>query len=176
MKYVKPLNLFLDMMKTKGVERGRLLGLDVGDKYVGLAISDTHNKIASPLSVLLRKKTNIDMMASDFQRLISKLSVVGFIVGYPFDRHRGNSTAFQVKIFIDDLCKTGKLEGVRYTYWDECFTSKNVELLLKPLKLHPVQYKTIIDKFAAVGILQAYLDSMNMNHKLGDRGIINCKD
>lgn len=173
MKYVKPLNLFSDMLKTKGVERGRLLGLDVGDKYVGLAISDTHNKIASPLSVLLRKKTNIDMMASDFQRLISKLSVVGFIVGYPFDRHRGNSTAFQVKIFIDDLCKTGKLEGVRYTYWDECFTSKNVELLLKPLNLHPVQYKTIIDKFAAVGILQAYLDSMNMNHKLGNRGIIN---
>lgn len=32
--------------------------------------------------------------------------------------------AVNVKVFIDDLCKTGKLEGVRYTYWDECFTSK----------------------------------------------------
>lgn len=32
--------------------------------------------------------------------------------------------AVQVKVFVDDLCKTGKLEGVKYTYWNECFTSK----------------------------------------------------
>ncbi|XP_030946559.1 uncharacterized protein LOC115971030 isoform X2 [Quercus lobata] len=130
MRYVKPLNLFHDLLTSKAVKRGRLLGLDVGDKYVGLAVSDTHNKIASPLSVLLRKKSNIDLMVSDFQSL-----------------------AVQVKLFIDDLCKTGKLKGLNYTYWDESFTSKNVELLLKPLNLHPVQSKTIIDKFAAMGIL-----------------------
>lgn len=29
-----------------------------------------------------------------------------------------------MKLFVDDLCKTGKLEGVKFTYWDECFTSK----------------------------------------------------
>ncbi|RVX09146.1 putative pre-16S rRNA nuclease [Vitis vinifera] len=181
MKYVKPVNLFHDLLKMKATERGRLLGLDVGDKYVGLAVSDLHNKIASPLSVLLRKKSNIDLMATDFQSLISDLSLAGFIVGYPFNRQRSSPTAVNVKVFIDDLCKTGKLEGVRYTYWDECFTSKvdafleinaincqkphfdqniyddfsqNVELLLKPLNLHPVQSKTILDKFAAVGILQ----------------------
>ncbi|XP_057462545.1 uncharacterized protein LOC130752729 isoform X2 [Actinidia eriantha] len=138
MKYVKPLSLFQELMKTTPLERGRLLGLDVGDKYVGLAVSDTSNQIASPLSVLLRKKSNIDLMADDFQSL-----------------------AVQVKCLIDDLCKTGKLEGLRYTFWDECFTSKNVELLLKPLDLHPVMSKTIIDKFAAVGILQGYLDYVN---------------
>lgn len=49
MKYVKPVNLFHDLLKMKATERGRLLGLDVGDKYVGLAVSDLHNKIASPL-------------------------------------------------------------------------------------------------------------------------------
>lgn len=161
MKYVKPVNLFHDLLKMKATERGRLLGLDVGDKYVGLAVSDLHNKIASPLSVLLRKKSNIDLMATDFQSLISDLSLAGFIVGYPFNRQRSSPTAVNVKVFIDDLCKTGKLEVVRYTYWDECFTSKNVELLLKPLNLHPVQSKTILDKFAAVGILQGYLDHVN---------------
>lgn len=71
-----------------------------------------------------------------------------------------------MKLFIDDLCKTGKLKDVKYTYWDECFTSKNVELLLKPLNLHPVQAKTIMDKFAAVGILQGYLDYVNKKLKL----------
>ncbi|KAG8659213.1 hypothetical protein MANES_02G022400v8 [Manihot esculenta] len=124
MKYLKPLALFHGLLKTKAKERGRLLGLDVGDKYVGLAISDTHNKIASPLSVLLRKKTNIDLMATDFQSLISELSLVGFVVGYPFERGRAAPDAFQVKLFIDDLSQTGKLRNFKYTYWDECFTTK----------------------------------------------------
>ncbi|XP_030946557.1 uncharacterized protein LOC115971305 isoform X5 [Quercus lobata] len=134
MRYVKSLNLFQDLLTSKAVKRGRLLGLDVGDKYVGLAVSDTHNKIASPLSVLLRKKSNIDLMVSDFRSLISELSLVGFVVGCPFDRQRS--------------------------------APDNVELLLKPLNLHPVQSKTIIDKFAAVGILQGYLDYVNRKMKL----------
>jgi len=45
---MKPLELFHDLVKTTKNERGRLLGLDVGDKYVGLALSDFDNKIASP--------------------------------------------------------------------------------------------------------------------------------
>ncbi|XP_028062475.1 uncharacterized protein LOC114265845 isoform X2 [Camellia sinensis] len=49
MKYMKPFNLFHDLMKTKPLERRRLLGLEVHDKYVGLAVSDTNNKIVSPL-------------------------------------------------------------------------------------------------------------------------------
>ncbi|KAL6986235.1 hypothetical protein U1Q18_019603 [Sarracenia purpurea var. burkii] len=166
MKYLKPVNLFQDLMKSNPLERGRLLGLDVGDKYVGLAVSDTNNKIASPLSVLVRKKSNIDLMAGDFQSMISGLSLSGFVFGYPFDRRRSSPDAVQVKLLIDDLCKTGKLQGVRYTFWDECFTSKNVELLLKPLDLHAVLSKAIVDKFAAVGILQGYLDYVNRNLKL----------
>ncbi|XP_012086915.1 putative pre-16S rRNA nuclease isoform X2 [Jatropha curcas] len=166
MKYVKPLALFHELMKAKAQGERRLLGLDVGGKYVGLAISDQCNEIASPLSVLLRKKSNIDLMADDFQSLTSELSLAGFVVGYPFDRLRSAPDAVQVKVFIDDLCKTGKLEGLKYTYWDECFTSKNVELLIKPLALCPTQAKTMIDKFAAVGILQGYLDYVNRETKM----------
>lgn len=163
MKYVNPVNLFRELLlKPAMPKKRRLLGLDVGDKYVGLAVSDISNKIASPLSVLLRKKANIDLMASDFQLLISELSLHGFVVGYPFSKNRNSNTnAVQVKRLIDDLCNTGKLEGLSYTYWSETFTSKNVDMLLQPLNLHPVQYKTAVDKFAAVGILQGYLDFVN---------------
>ncbi|KAJ6426599.1 hypothetical protein OIU84_022237 [Salix udensis] len=153
MKYVRPLSLFHDLLKTSAINQGRLLGLDVGDKYVGLAVSDPLNKIASPLSVLLRKKSNIELMATDFQSLISELQ-------------RSAPDAVRVKLFVDDLCRTGKLEGLKFTYWDECFTSKNVELLVKPLNLHPVHAKSIMDKFAAVGILQGYLDYVNKKMKL----------
>ncbi|GAB2300941.1 hypothetical protein Dimus_034976 [Dionaea muscipula] len=155
MRYREQLRLFQDLVKARALEKGRLLGLDVGDKYVGLAVSDGQNKIASPLSVLVRTKTNVDLMVSDFQCLISKLSLVGFIVGYPFDKQRHcHNQAIQVKVFVDNLRKTGKLEGIQYTYWNECYTSKNAELLLNPLNLHPVEAKTIIDKYAAAGILQ----------------------
>ncbi|XP_024995514.1 uncharacterized protein LOC112528716 [Cynara cardunculus var. scolymus] len=163
MKYMKPLNLYQDLLKLHAVERGRLLGLDVGDKYVGLAVSDFNNKVASPLSVLVRKKNNMGLMAIDFQNLISELSLSAFIVGYPYDRSRKSPNATQVKVFVDDLCKLRKFEDVRYTFWDECFTSKNVELLLKPLKFPTTEAKTITDKFAAVGILQGYLDYVNRN-------------
>ncbi|XP_017624581.1 uncharacterized protein LOC108468203 isoform X4 [Gossypium arboreum] len=219
MQYVKPLHLFQNLVKSNASQGGRLLGLDVGDKYVGLAISDLDNKIASPLSVLVRKKTNIDLVAHDFQSLdawggmwwrrdkgpsfkyfcgiwimlfdgrmslclffspyhfmelglqmwtcISELSLVGFVVGYPFDRQRLAPDATQVKLFIDDLSETGKLDGLKFTFWDERFTSKNVELLIKPLSLHPVLAKTVVDKFAAVQILQAYLDYVNKKENRG---------
>lgn len=46
---MKPLRLLGDALKTKSSVPGRFLGLDVGDKYVGLAVSDPSNMIASPL-------------------------------------------------------------------------------------------------------------------------------
>ncbi|KAF3519737.1 hypothetical protein DY000_02061192 [Brassica cretica] len=155
---------------------------DVGDKYVGLAVSDPSNMIASPLSVLLRKKTNIDLMATDFQNLVGCLflcfscsqivkafSVSGLVVGYPFGKLNNVEDVVTVNLFIEELRKTEKLKDAKYTYWDERLSSKTVELMLKPLKLHPVQEKTMLDKFAAVVILQVrslisaleYLDYAN---------------
>ena len=161
------MQMFQDLIKTTQTQRGRLIGLDVGDKYVGLALSDFDNKIASPFSVLVRKKTNVSLMAEDFKSLISLYSLKGFVIGLPFDRHLVAYDAVQVKVFIDNLRRTNMLEGLEYTYWNECFTSKNVELLLKPLNLeNPVLCKTISDKFAAVGILQGYLDYVNRKEKL----------
>ncbi|KAK4377430.1 hypothetical protein RND71_003726 [Anisodus tanguticus] len=158
MRYMKPSNLFHELLKSNTLASSRLLGLDVGDMYVGLAVSDTTNKVASPLAVLVRKKTNIDLMAKDLQSLVSELSLGGFVFGYPFDRLKISRDAVQVKVFIDDLCRTGELKDVNYTFRDECFTSKNVELLLQTLKFHPTQSKTMLDKFAAVGILQVTKD------------------
>ncbi|KAG9144250.1 hypothetical protein Leryth_027294 [Lithospermum erythrorhizon] len=172
MRYMKPASLFQELVKSKALQRGRFLGLDVGDKYVGVSVSDEHNKIALPGSVLLRKKEIIDLMATDFQCMISlfftisELSIAALVVGYPFDRHRSSPDAVQVNLLIDDLCASGKLKGVKYTYWDECFTSKSVELLVQRLELHPVRSKTILDKFAAIGILQGYLDFVNRNERL----------
>ncbi|KQK09896.1 uncharacterized protein LOC100833580 isoform X2 [Brachypodium distachyon] len=151
MRLIKAEELFRKVLESGAKkQKNRLLGLDVGSKYVGLAVSDHQNRIALPLSVLGRTKTNITLMADDFKTL-----------------------AIQVSLLVGELCKTGKLDDLSYTYWDENFTSKCVEALLNPLKLHdPVETKTMTDKFAAVCILQGYLDNMNRALRSTD----NCKD
>ncbi|KAL5226365.1 hypothetical protein ABZP36_014630 [Zizania latifolia] len=170
MKLLKAEQLFRKAIEGGSKKKGRLLGLDVGSKYVGLAVSDKKNRIALPLSVLGRTKTNISLMADDFKTLVSKYSLVGFVVGYPFNlQGQACPNALQVKLLVGELCKTGKLDDLSYTYWDENFTSKCVEALLHPLKLHdPVETKTMTDKFAAVCILQGYLDNMNRELRSAD--------
>ncbi|ERN14642.1 uncharacterized protein LOC18442907 [Amborella trichopoda] len=170
MRFAKPIDLFQKLLESNKIAEQRLLGLDVGNRYVGLAISDPDNKIASPLSVLVRKKSNIVQMAMDIQTLVKEFSLIGLVVGYPLAlQGTANPQAVQVKVFVEELHRTGQLDGLSYTYWDERFTSKSVEALLKPLDMHPVQFKTIVDKFAAVGILQGYLDHVHRNMKASEQ-------
>lgn len=154
MKYLKPLKLYRKLLKSNEVSSGRLLGLDVGDRYVGLSVSDANNKIAWPLRVIVRKKTNIDLISTDFRTLISVLSLKGFVFGCPFIRHKSSQDTHQVKVFVDDLNKTGKFEDVKYTFQDESYSSKDNEVSMKHLRINPVVLKSAMDKFAAVVILQ----------------------
>ncbi|CAN0891581.1 Putative pre-16S rRNA nuclease [Linum grandiflorum] len=163
MKYRTPMMLARFLGKKQD---GRLLGLDIGDKYVGVAVSDSQNQVASPLSVLVRKKSNVHLMAEDFQNLVSEHSLAGFVVGCPMNRLCKPPDESKFKVFVDDISNTGKLKGVNYTYWNECFTSKVIELLIEPMDFHPVEAKTIMDKFAAVTILQGYIDYMNRKLRL----------
>eukprot|EP01018_Ginkgo_biloba_P020350 Gb_41494 [translate_table: standard] len=166
MKYVRQLELFQMLLKNDKLETGRLLGMDVGDRYVGLAISDPWNEIASPHSVLIRKQSNINSTADNLQDLVRQFSLVGFVIGYPLALWGFQSPeAFRVKLFVEQLQKTGRFGSLSYTYWDERLTTKVVESMLKPLNLHPVQKKRTMDKFAAVGILQGCLDNLQRHAK-----------
>ncbi|XP_048564603.1 putative pre-16S rRNA nuclease [Triticum urartu] len=171
MRLLKAEELFQKLLEGGSKKQPRLLGLDVGSKYVGLAVSDQKNRIALPLSVLGRTKTNINLMADDFKTLVKNYSLAGLVVGYPFNlQGQSSPDASQVSLLVGELCKTGKLDDLSYTYWDENFTSKCVEALLNPLKLNdPVETKTMTDKFAAVCILQGYLDNMNRALRSADK-------
>lgn len=110
-------------------------------------------------------------MADDFKTLVSMYSIAGFVVGYPFKIYgQPCASAIQVRHLAGELCKTGKLDDLPYAYWDENFTSKCVEALLHPLNLKDLdEAKTMTDKFAAVCILQGYLDNMNRKLRSTDK-------
>ncbi|KAL6845202.1 hypothetical protein ACP4OV_024697 [Aristida adscensionis] len=209
MRFLQAEELFRKILESGSKnKRPRLLGLDVGSKYVGLAVSDEQNRIALPLrcwakqikldydglprprsvfpgwaggtefasvcaylGVLSRTKTNINLMADDFKTLVSKYSLAGFVVGCPFNlRGQPSPVTVQVGLLVGELCETRKLDDMCYTYWDESFTSKCVEALLHPLNLKNwEEAKTMTDKFAAVCILQGYLDNMNRKLRSTDK-------
>ncbi|KAK2634476.1 hypothetical protein Ddye_029268 [Dipteronia dyeriana] len=125
MKYLNPMDfygeIFKDILKKEDyLKPGRLLGLDVSDKYVSLAVSDWKNKTAVPLRALDRLEINMDLMADMIQSLISEHNLVGFVVGI---KHAKPMDA-QTRNFIDHLCKTGKVQGLEYTIWEFGITSK----------------------------------------------------
>ncbi|TXG68145.1 hypothetical protein EZV62_003080 [Acer yangbiense] len=176
MKYLKPVNFYQEFFKDILIKKdyskpGRLLDLDVSDKYVSLAVSDWKNLTAVPLSRALdRQENNLSPMAADlFQSLIPEHNLVGFVFGTNYGREDSRPVNAQTKIFIDDLCKTGKVEGLKYTFWDRGITSKNAEFVLKQhlefllenFNLPQSMSKTTLEKCQAVSALQGYLDITN---------------
>jgi len=102
MKYAKQLELFQILFKNGKLETGRLLGMDVGDRYVGLAVSNPLNEIASPHSVLIRKQSNIISIADKLQELVTRFSLVGFVIGYPLPLYHFQRS--QVGCSSEDVC------------------------------------------------------------------------
>ncbi|KAK1581620.1 hypothetical protein Q3G72_007483 [Acer saccharum] len=171
MKFVKPLTLFKELLRIEPSRRGRLLGLCINDKHVDLAISDTDNINAVPLSVVHRHEGNMDLMADKFQKLISEHDLAGFVVDYSYERSMTRSNGTNIKNFMNDMCKTRKFEGFKYTHWgDDLIATKNmdfvvmhhVRFILENLNLPQLQAKEIVDKFVASRLLQGYLDFVNV--------------
>ncbi|PWA95651.1 hypothetical protein CTI12_AA046180 [Artemisia annua] len=162
MRYVKPLSLYQEVLKLNGTKQGRFLGLSVGadsiwDECVGVAVSNSSNKLAKHYGVYEMTESNIRGMVSDFQDLIAKHSVSGIIVGLPHDRR----DVPNVKHFVNSLSKTGKLESVPYTYWDEeDLYSERIRSMENPFYFNTIAAKKLSDKkIAASGMLQDYLES-----------------
>ncbi|KAI9182603.1 hypothetical protein LWI28_027123 [Acer negundo] len=78
MKYLKPLNfykeVFKDVLMKENSKHGRLLGLDVSDKYVSLALSDWKNLTAVPLRAWQRQENNMSSVADIFQSSVRKFN------------------------------------------------------------------------------------------------------
>ncbi|MBT5077798.1 MAG: Holliday junction resolvase RuvX [Candidatus Marinimicrobia bacterium] len=134
---------------------GRLLALDVGDRRIGVALSDPMHIIASPHSVIDRKITP-DYMR-EIKKLILEQEVEALVVGLPLTlKNRISQQTEKVQLIIEEL--TSKLT-VPIHKIDERLSSVSAQNALKLKGVKTGHNKGEIDKTAAAIFLQEFLDS-----------------
>lgn len=139
-------------------KKSRLLGLDVGRKTIGLAVSDSDMKIATTVGTIRRSKFTKDVKNLD--AIITERQVNGLVLGLPISMDGKEGPACQsVRQFavnLDNILEIG------ITFWDERLSTSAVErLLIKEADLSRNRRSKIIDKMAAAYILQGALDSLS---------------
>ncbi|HEX5063621.1 MAG TPA: Holliday junction resolvase RuvX [Kofleriaceae bacterium] len=134
----------------------RVLGLDVGSKTIGVAITDEVGIAAHPLRVLERKGTDADVSA--IQTLVAEHDIRQIVVGMPFELSgKVGHRAKRVQEFANALqAKLG--DAVKLHEQDERFTTAEAERVLLDADLSRQKRKQVIDQQAAALILQAWLD------------------
>lgn len=135
----------------------RIMGLDIGDKTIGVALSDPMFLIANPLETIKRKKTSLDI--EKLLKIIEDNQVNLIVVGLP--KNMNNSIgpqSMKVMSFVDLLRKQTDKEIV---YEDERMTTLQSERVLIDMDVRRENRKKYIDKIAATFILQTYLDRRN---------------
>lgn len=133
----------------------RTMGIDLGDRRIGLALSDPMNIIASPHSVIDRKKTSDHLF--QIERLIKDLQITRLVVGLPLNM-KGEDTKQTtiVREFVDELKNRIDIPVIIV---DERWSSISAKKILSDSGVKTGHEKDHVNAMAASIILQEYLDS-----------------
>jgi putative Holliday junction resolvase len=133
----------------------RVMALDVGDKTIGVALSDELLITAQPRPTLRRKNLKSDLEA--LSRVASENDVREIVVGEPLHMDgKPSPQSLKVVRFTEELRKVVDLPIV---FWDERLTSFEAEQHLEQMGMNWRRRREHVDKIAAMIILQNYLDS-----------------
>ncbi|KAH8939960.1 hypothetical protein BDL97_15G064100 [Sphagnum fallax] len=129
---------------------GRLLGLDVGSRNIGIAVSDPHCRIGSSHSVLYWTQSTVLKNISWLESLVQELSITGFVIGYSLELtgFQGKEVA-QMKLFVRELQLSEQFPKISYIYWDERLTFLAVTNVIVSMDISGWHRKSIIDKMVA---------------------------
>ena len=137
----------------------RIMGLDVGSKTVGIAISDALGWTAQGIETI-RIDENVGQFGIErIQELVAEYQVNGFVVGYPKNMNNTIGPRGEASEEYAELLKAAF--GHPVTLWDERLTTMAAERTLIEADVSRKKRKTVIDKMAAIMILQGYLDLKN---------------
>ncbi len=141
----------------------RLMGLDVGDKTIGVALSDPLGMMTYGLETILRTTLERDM--GRIVQLIMEHGVTEVVVGLPLNMNdtvgpRAEKSISFSKQLIKRIKYSKTLQGkdIPVVLWDERLSTVQAEQLLLEADMSRKKRKTIIDKMAAAAFLQSYLE------------------
>ncbi|AUS87621.1 Holliday junction resolvase RuvX [Lysinibacillus sp. HST-98] len=137
----------------------RIMGLDVGSKTVGVAVSDALGWTAQGIETVKIDEANGEFGIDRIAELVKEYTITEFVVGFPKNMNntvgpRGEASENYKKLLEEHFSLPVKL-------WDERLTTMAAERMLIEADVSRKKRKQVIDKMAAVMILQGYLDSKN---------------
>lgn len=139
----------------------RWLGIDVGSKTLGLALSDVTLTIATPLDTLRRGKFAGD--AESLREIIKRERIGGLVLGLPLNMDGSEGPRCQsVRQFARNL---ETRVDVPMTFWDERLSTAAVTRTLLDADASRKRRSEVVDKMAAAYILQAALDSLDKDRR-----------
>ena len=138
----------------------RVIALDLGQKRIGVAISDETETISSPLTIIPGDNTN--RAIKSIKEIIDSRDVLRVIIGLPLNMNGSKGPkAMEALEFAENLRKKLLIDVVTF---DERLTTKQGEDMLIQADVSRKKRKSVIDKIAAQIILQTYLDSEKNKH------------
>jgi putative Holliday junction resolvase len=141
-------------------KEGRFLGCDVGEKTIGLALSDRNRTIASPYQVINRTRWKQD--SETLLKIIKDFAILGVVVGFPLNMDGSEGPRCQsTRQFVNNLLLLCELP---ICFWDERLSTVAVTRTLLEADLSRTKRKKVVDKMAACYILQGFLDAFSQNH------------
>ena len=135
----------------------RLLGLDLGTKTIGVAVSDVERRLASPVTTIRRTRFGIDAAALLAQA--ANLEVAALVIGLPLNMDGTEGPRVQAtRAFIRNM---GRLTDMPFVFWDERLSTAAVMRSLIEQDASRAKRAAVIDRMAAAYILQGALDRLD---------------
>ena len=138
----------------------RYLGLDIGNRRIGVAVSDELGLTAQPVLTLARRSSPRTISREDLRslaRLCRRFGVVGIVVGNP--KHLSGESSPQATKTQAFAAELGELTGLPIHLWDERLTSREAHQILYEAGHARQEHRKVVDQVAAVLILQGFLEN-----------------
>ncbi len=149
--------LSIDEFKTNIGRNSRLLGIDPGNRNIGLAICDENKKVATPLKIL--QKSKFKVLIKEINLLIKENHIKGIVIGNPINMDGTSGKSSQA---ASDLAKNlSKNITIPIAMWDERLSSEGSFKITKELGTNVTNRVNKLDKNAAAFILQGAIDYLS---------------
>ena len=133
----------------------RIMGLDVGSKTIGVAVSDPFGWTAQGITTISRQGIEKDVQT--LKKLIDEYEVIELLIGLPLNMNGSKGPSAEMAMDFGSLL--AERFGIKVSYWDERLSTSAMQRVLIEGDISRQKRRQVIDKMASMYILQGFLDS-----------------